>query len=45
MTNSVSMVDQRIFLFAATVRENLTMWNPEIPDQLVVAGGKGCHYP
>ncbi|MDE2704583.1 MAG: NHLP family bacteriocin export ABC transporter peptidase/permease/ATPase subunit [Gemmatimonadota bacterium] len=36
MTNSVSMVDQRIFLFAASVRENLTMWNPEIPDQWVV---------
>lgn len=35
MTNSVSMVDQRIFLFAATIRENLTMWNPEIPDQWV----------
>ena len=36
ITNSVSMVDQRIFLFAASVRDNLTMWNPEIPDQLVV---------
>ncbi len=35
MTNSVSMVDQRIFLFAASVRDNLTMWNPEIPDQWV----------
>ena len=37
MANSVSMVDQRIFLFAASIRENLTMWNPEIPDQWVVA--------
>jgi len=37
MTNSVSMVDQRIFLFATSIRENLTMWNPEIPDQSVVA--------
>lgn len=36
MANSVSMVDQRIFLFAASIRENLTMWNPEIPDQWVV---------
>ena len=36
ITNSVSIVDQRIFLFAASVRENLTMWNPEIPDQLLV---------
>ena len=40
MTNSVSMVDQRIFLFAASVRENLTMWNPEIPDQSVVMAAK-----
>ena len=40
ITNSVSMVDQRIFLFAASVRENLTMWNPEIPDQSVVAAAK-----
>ena len=36
ITNSVSIVDQRTFLFAASVRENLTMWNPEIPDQLLV---------
>ena len=40
MTNSVSMVDQRIFLFAASVRDNLTMWNPEIPDQSVVMAAK-----
>jgi len=40
MTNSVSMVDQHIFLFAASVRENLTMWNPEIPDQSVVTATK-----
>lgn len=37
LTNSVSMVDQRIFLFTGTVRENLTMWNPETPDQDLVA--------
>ena len=40
MTNSVAMVDQRIFLFAASVRENLTMWNPETPDELVIAAAK-----
>ena len=40
MTNSVAMVDQRIFLFAASVRDNLTMWNPEIPDQYVIAAAK-----
>ena len=44
MANSVSMVDQRIFLFAASIRENLTMWNPEIPDQWVVdAARDACH--
>ena len=37
LTNSVSMVDQHLFLFAGTVRENLTMWNPETPDQDLVA--------
>ena len=37
LTNSVSMVDQRIFLFTGTVRENLTMWNPETPGQDLVA--------
>ena len=37
LTNSVAMVDQRVFLFAASVRDNLTMWNPEIPDQYVIA--------
>ena len=37
LTNSMSMVDQRIFLFAGTVRENLTMWNLEIPDQDLVS--------
>ena len=35
--SSVAMVDQRIFLFAGTVRENLTLWNPEIPEHDVVA--------
>ena len=40
ITNSVSMVDQSIFLFAASVRENLTMWNPEIPDEFVVTAAR-----
>ena len=35
--SSVAMVDQRIFLFAGTVRENLNLWNPEIPEQDLVA--------
>ena len=28
MANSVATVDQEVVLFAASVRENLTMWNP-----------------
>ena len=34
---SVGMVDQHPVLFRATVRENLTFWNPTVPDQHVVA--------
>jgi ABC-type bacteriocin/lantibiotic exporter with double-glycine peptidase domain len=37
LTGSVAVVDQQIFLFAATVRENLTMWNPAVPDHHLVA--------
>ena len=31
-SHSVSFVDQNIFLFEGTVRDNLTLWNPAIPD-------------
>ena len=37
LTGSVAVVDQQIFLFAATVRDNLTMWNPAVPDHHLVA--------
>ena len=40
LTSSVAVVDQHIFLFAATVRDNLTMWNPGVTDQRVVAAAK-----
>jgi ATP-binding cassette subfamily C protein len=35
-TGSVATVDQQIFLFAASVRDNLTMWNPVVPERQVV---------
>ena len=40
LTGSVAVVDQQIFLFAATVRENLTMWNPTVPDHRLVAAAR-----
>ncbi|MBD2342302.1 NHLP family bacteriocin export ABC transporter peptidase/permease/ATPase subunit [Calothrix sp. FACHB-156] len=32
ITNSLAMVEQEIFLFGGTVRENLTLWDETIPD-------------
>ncbi|MGI9311735.1 MAG: ATP-binding cassette domain-containing protein, partial [bacterium] len=40
LTSSISMVDQRIFLFAATVRDNLTMWRPETPDEDILLASR-----
>ena len=40
LTSSVSLVDQHVFLFADTVRDNLTMWIPEVPDELLVAAAR-----
>ena len=40
LTRSISIVDQQIFLFAASVRDNLTMWNPTAPDEQVVTAAQ-----
>lgn len=32
LSNSLAMVEQEIFLFAGTVRENLTLWDPTVPE-------------
>ena len=45
LSRSVSMVDQHVALFAATVRENITLWNPAVPDDALVAAARdaGIH--
>ena len=40
LSASVSIVDQHAVLFAATVRENLTMWNAQTPDEHLVAAAR-----
>lgn len=37
---SVAMVDQDIFVFEGTVKENLTMWNEAVADEDVVAAAR-----
>ncbi|MBI9079687.1 MAG: NHLP family bacteriocin export ABC transporter peptidase/permease/ATPase subunit [Pseudodesulfovibrio sp.] len=39
LRDSVQMVDQQIFLFSGSVRENLTLWDPTITDESLV---KSC---
>ena len=40
MADSVAFVDQEVALLSGTVRENLTMWNHKVPDELVVAAAR-----
>jgi ATP-binding cassette, subfamily C, bacterial len=36
LSNSLAMVEQEIFLFAGTIRENLTLWDPTVPEADIV---------
>lgn len=36
LANSLAMVEQEIFLFAGTIRENLTLWDPTVPESDIV---------
>jgi ABC-type multidrug transport system fused ATPase/permease subunit len=40
LNESVAMVDQDLFLFHGTIRENLTMWDHTIPEQVVIQAAK-----
>ena len=40
MSRSLSLVDQHIVLFSATVRDNITLWNGAVPDDDVVAAAR-----
>jgi NHLM bacteriocin system ABC transporter peptidase/ATP-binding protein len=40
LVNSVASVDQDIFLFDGTVRDNITMWDSGVPDADVVRAAK-----
>lgn len=40
LNSSLAMVDQDIFLFEGSIRDNLTMWDATIPEQQIVAAAK-----
>jgi len=43
INNSLSMVDQDIFLFEDSVRENLALWDPTIPEANLVQAARDAH--
>ena len=36
LRRSISAVEQEVVLFSASVRDNITLWNPAIPDEAIV---------
>ena len=45
LSRSLSMVDQHVVLFSTTVRDNLTLWKPAVPDDDLLAAARdaGIH--
>ncbi|MFI9024614.1 NHLP family bacteriocin export ABC transporter peptidase/permease/ATPase subunit [Streptomyces sp. NPDC053560] len=42
LASSVSFVDQDVFLFEGTVRDNVALWDPSIPDEAVIEALKNA---
>ncbi len=42
-TSSMAAVDQNIFLFSGSVRDNITMWNPTISDKQLVSAATDAY--
>jgi len=40
LTNSIAVVDQDIHMFEGTVRDNLTLWDPTVPETDIVRAAK-----
>ena len=40
LRRSISMVDQEAVLFSATLRDNITLWNPAVPDEVIGAAAR-----
>ena len=46
LRRSISMVDQPVVLFSASLRDNITLWNPAVPDEAIFAATRdaGIHH-
>ena len=40
LRRSISMVDQEIVLFSASLRDNITLWNPAVPDTSIISAAR-----
>ena len=40
LRRSIATVDQETVLFSASVRDNITLWNPAVPDDVIIAAAR-----
>ena len=40
LSRSLSLVDQNTTLFSGTVRDNITLWNPAVPDEMLAEAAR-----